>query len=1695
MNTSSLQMILLFFVGMLATSDLPIAMAVSKAPACMQIDRGRDEDNPFDRKQSSQENDGVVQKPGPVDPMSPKIFAPEPTSVFLAPSREFIRPLVRAMRLHQEGDHNYAAELIGEFLVEFGDEDFLVFTDKEKGTAYSVSSIATAMLSKLPKSALEEYRVRYGVPARQRLNLAIAESNYFEISQVMQRYLYTDAGTEAALLMGHYHFDAGRPLLAAGCFQAVLDLGELNRNSDPELSILTAVSWSLARRPKLAEAVMKDLASSNGGKFRLGGKEVTIDPEDPLAVIKAFISSEPLVSASTVDQWLLVGGNSRRNVTSTGGFPVGQPLWSVDVAGGKTAQQKTERDRKFITSEPNLGRNSLVPANVPLVVDGVVLVGNQKQIRAVDFNTGKRVWALAPIPESNSNVESPPQVNMLIQRVQVSSRSTPVNPTNRTPWTDFLQGHASSDGNFIFHVVKSSVAPDPVAVRPSFSVPGLSDSLTPNVLQALDVRNEGALAWEAGGGKTTGDPRLAEVSFLGAPLPVDGVLYAIGKRQQEIVLVALNSEDGKLVWLQSLASSEDSSRGARYSRKSIRLSHSLKPSFSNGILVCPTGKSAMVAVDTIGRRLLWGMQMNVGKSSRSSSSPILAFQNPQVLIENSKIVAFDVSKTPRLLVLDLFDGSPLLKIGKSGEQVRNVLHIASVDENQVVMVEKTGVRAVAIDGSDDKLWKTSIADFGPPTGRGYVSQSALYLPTEDNAIVKIDLKNGKIVDGVQADQPFGNLVVHQGRVISRRETSVSCFELDSKVAEELSVAAKAAGGIEGISPMLKIKRAAMFRNKGQVKEAIELLETIPEDEQTDRFKVEFLQNAISLFESDPEFALKLCKKHENWFRFKTNPKMFLSYVELLVENNLAEDVLEQLFQDDSFFMQSESGVESTLFERPIAGYNLEAPIYEGNAPAYFGNRKRSDKAKDADDAFDDNEAADEKGDEKGDEKKSAFLINRKGFSKSRIWFGPVHWAKTQLIRMARDFPESEPQIRAAIEQRIASAEFRNPLQGYQFLRQFPLDLVSPQRRFKLAQQLIAKTHVAEAESMFASLLGFLPTSVEQINATEIPDGDFTKESLAELWSQIRSSGYGLKPELPQVAGDQKVLDYNRARMDVIRVPRDYQRDYPTDVELRGELVNQLFKGKRLAIWGYAQELEIYGPTGESESRFCLFEDGVDGTRSLRNGGGLIQANHTVALLRQNNLLVAMDLSKLDIGQAAVLWHRTVLPKLDRRPGIAGEIDPLELRRLQPEDVTVSFPETGCCCFIDRSKLTCVDVFTGETLWARTRDVNHVRVLASGSQVVTMDAMQGECSVFDLTTGERVRTIDNSKQAESLWDVDGLSFMATSIVQEDKLEEVADFEDYRLEDEDENKNKNRPSRLLSRFDTGAGEFVWRKLFNVEARISRMSGDRFLVLSEDNLIYVFDSKSGEELAKMPSGLTEGQRKKIKYMGAVEHAGQDLIVLATVKTGSISTGAYRIRVSRSLSTFFSGHLLLMSQGKPELVWARPAELTGFQFLPMLPSTSPLLVFNRSIQSSRGSNVGGPGQMPVITGSSLQLLGLDIKTGQVALNQIVGSASSTVRFNSPKVDPVAGTIDMTLGDWEVKLSVETSLDEPPAPVASVTKSNPVQRTYETSKTANATGGGFAMEESNKKLILQAQQYEASLEEKRKKERALLDSEINRSQ
>ena len=104
-----------------------------------------------------------------------------------------------------------------------------------------------------------------------------------------------------------------------------------------------------------------------------------------------------------------------------------------------------------------------------------------------------------------------------------------------------------------------------------------------------------------------------------------------------------------------------------------------------------------------------------------------------------------------------------------------------VDEDKVVVVGRHAVRAVRL--ADGKpAWDGRVVNFpdgGTPSGLGVLSGSQYLVPLSNNEIVGVDIAAGKIAQLSKSRRGGlpGNLICHQGKLISEGVEGVDCYWL------------------------------------------------------------------------------------------------------------------------------------------------------------------------------------------------------------------------------------------------------------------------------------------------------------------------------------------------------------------------------------------------------------------------------------------------------------------------------------------------------------------------------------------------------------------------------------------------------------------------------------------------------------------------------------------------------------------------------------------------------------------------------------------------------------------------------------------------------------------------------------------------------------------------------------------------------
>jgi outer membrane protein assembly factor BamB len=702
----------------------------------------------------------------------------EEADIFLPTPHNLRQQLSRAAKALEEERNSEAVDLLGQLLASGevasdttdggADQDYFLAESEVVGTQTSLKTQAQQMLGSMTDKGREFYELKFGADARQMLEQALDNRDILQLVEVTRRYFHTQAGYEATMLVGRHYLDQGRPLAAALRFERLAASPVAAQQYEPELSVLLATCWLLAEMPDRARETLVALKTRDPqATLRIGDKEVSLfkDGGETLAWLEQLIGAADSSASDEATEWVLFRGNAARNAESLGGFPLLTSRWRVRAANDPS-DEAIIRQQHEMFQEQGI---SAIPGLQPLAVANIVIMRTPRCLVAVDLETGKRIWNFPWF-------EGPDEESL--QSDQFGPDRRLPNPQaielNQRVWDDAPYGQMSSDGQQVFLLWKLASDLERVSMRVlpfGRQVPeGLVDT---NKLVALDLRAEGKLRWIVGDEDGTDEPKLAGAFFLGPPLPLLGQLYVLAEINGEIRLVVLDSATGRLQWAQQLAQVDQ----REISNDPTRRAAGASPSFSDGILICPTSAGAVVAVDVSTRSLLWGYQYaHMAAARRSGLSVYPApmrqigerWADATVTIADGRVLVTPV-ESDQLHCLDLLTGRPVWNPQPRGE----LLFTACVAGGRAVLVGSDRLQAISMeDGSVAWMKKLS---HGRPGGRGIRAGGAYFLPTTTGHLIKFDLQSGEIVADIETDLPLGNLVAYKDQIISHNVDWLSAY--------------------------------------------------------------------------------------------------------------------------------------------------------------------------------------------------------------------------------------------------------------------------------------------------------------------------------------------------------------------------------------------------------------------------------------------------------------------------------------------------------------------------------------------------------------------------------------------------------------------------------------------------------------------------------------------------------------------------------------------------------------------------------------------------------------------------------------------------------------------------------------------------------------------------------------------------------
>lgn len=685
---------------------------------------------------------------------------------------------------------------------------------------------ALSLLGNMSAKGRDVLEIQFGVTARQQLDAAIASGDRKSLHEVLRLYAATDAGFEAQLIVAEQWLSGGSPLAAAQLYRELLSYKAARAKYGVELVRAACQCWMAGgKNPLAVESFLEGARLFPGQTIQLGGQPIVLeDGQNAPQIIETASQADRSKDGRTRSgDWQIAGGTPARNSVKNISMPLRDMSWPVRTHSS-VPEGNALRNQEMIYREQ---RQALLPkSEVRAIGDTLLVKTNAGLILGVNMATGLTKWQY-PLWGGKS------AASMAEEPSWRRGSDSGVAPLIRNRvWGSDAFGKFSCDDEQFYYVTEAQAQ----RTQQAFSTYRF---FSPNQLQAVNIAEEGAIKWRVG--TPEGDEQLAhndllDVSFLGPPLPYDGELFCVVEQRGEIRLIVLDSETGAVNWSQQLCSPFQSRGG------NVRNSVAISPTISDGVILCPTGANAFVAVDLVTRGLRWminyqgvsvGDQRN-GLLGRSTFEPSTAARwQENTLIATDGLAVMPTVEGGSLHVRDLMTGMP--HYVRSRQQG---LYVLGVEDNRLYVLNADALICLDM-GNSRVLWRAAFPDSKQLAGRGLWLEDSVMVPLTNNTLLQIS-KAGEILESKQLSSPLGNLFVHQGNLLSVSATVVTAFQSVDNLREALRLRlAEDAGSPETICQRAQLKYAM-----GDTRAAVDILKQHYQGKQTDALLRSFLVDFV-----------------------------------------------------------------------------------------------------------------------------------------------------------------------------------------------------------------------------------------------------------------------------------------------------------------------------------------------------------------------------------------------------------------------------------------------------------------------------------------------------------------------------------------------------------------------------------------------------------------------------------------------------------------------------------------------------------------------------------------------------------------------------------------------------------------------------------------------------------------------------------
>jgi len=443
--------------------------------------------------------------------------------------------------------------------------------------------------------------------------------------------------------------------------------------------------------------------------------------------------------------------------------PALELFWRLPVSNIPADEAKVAA---FVKEYRDANRVAIPQFNLATSKD-LVIAHSVGQCIAIEFQTGKRIW------------EFPWQVEE-INNPTAASESEDGQELRDRIWNDAVEASFTIDGDqlLLINEIRRSAQTRPlIVIRPDQN---LAARRHPSgKLTSLLIPQQGKLRWAAGGVHSE-DPKLDDCFLLSSGLPSGKVLYVLGIQEKDLHLLAIDKRAGTLRWKTrielELAESKDKPDDFPTFAAHVTMVGA-HPVVVSDRIIFATGWGKVIAVDQKTHKVAWSVthpnhSQRVVFDLRSAEDPQeKRWLDHAVFAAGDRVLATPM-ESQHLLCLDAASGKEHWR-SERGDRL-----FIAIKGDVCMLIGPHDVTAVSIQ-TGKPLWGDRPAKLPAKsmvTGRGVFDGDRYLLPDDQGNLHAIAWKTGQIDRIAKFEEPLGNLLFHQGRLLSQGPIWIDCFQ-------------------------------------------------------------------------------------------------------------------------------------------------------------------------------------------------------------------------------------------------------------------------------------------------------------------------------------------------------------------------------------------------------------------------------------------------------------------------------------------------------------------------------------------------------------------------------------------------------------------------------------------------------------------------------------------------------------------------------------------------------------------------------------------------------------------------------------------------------------------------------------------------------------------------------------------------------